>query len=242
MAKLAKQSTSPPPGQIKHDDFHFGTLDVSSYDTHGTASTADDELYFGDGNLPTNFNTAVDGNVELGLKVHYRQGYDILPTSTDSQGNATYNAPAGMQVVDPAHGVSSANANRAAWNFDFSVNTGLGGSAKTLADYDFRITIADDDGNTQVFELQHVAAGDTPWVNVTTGVATGPTPTAGSFADEDGANAQLSQNSVNFGFAFLKNAFGADALSAGEHYDITLQAFDDKGKIVTQVHDAIFLT
>ena len=50
-AKLEKSSANPPPGQIKHDSHSIGTLDSSSYDDHGTATTADDEMFFGDGNL-----------------------------------------------------------------------------------------------------------------------------------------------------------------------------------------------
>ena len=46
MGKLEKQSASPPPGQIRHDDHSIGTLNASSYDTHGTPSTADDEMFF----------------------------------------------------------------------------------------------------------------------------------------------------------------------------------------------------
>src|SRR4051812_39689247 len=137
MAKLEKRSASPPPGQVKHDDHSVGTLDSSSYDTHGTPSTADDEMFFGDGNLPTNYNISVDSksHIELGLKIHYRQGNDITPTSVDKDGTAHYDAPAGTQVVDPAHGVGSANPARAAWNFDFSVNTGLDGSTSTLDNF-----------------------------------------------------------------------------------------------------------
>jgi hypothetical protein len=72
VAKLEKQSVSPPPGQVKHDDYHFGTLNQSSYDTKGTAIGSDDEMFFGDGNLPTNYNIVVDQKtgVELGLKIH----------------------------------------------------------------------------------------------------------------------------------------------------------------------------
>src|SRR6187200_452905 len=134
MAKLQKQSASPPPGQIKHDDHLIGTLSASSYDTKGTATTTDDEMWFGDGNLPTNYNISVDSktDIELGLKIHYRQGDDITPVSVDADGTAHYVVPDGTQVIDPAHGVSSAAPNRAAWNFDFSVNTGLDGSTKTL--------------------------------------------------------------------------------------------------------------
>jgi hypothetical protein len=201
--------------------------------------TADDEMFFGDGNHPTNYNISVDSktHIELGVKIHYRTGDDIIPTSVDSDGNATYNVPAGAQVVDPAHGVSTAAPNRAAWNFDFSVNTGLDGSTKTLDNYDFRIIVASGDGETGTFDLQHLGPGNTPWLNAA--------HTSG-FADEDGSNPQLSQNSVNLGFNFMTAIFGADALNAGETYDITLQAFDHtngngNGNIVAQVHDHLIL-
>jgi hypothetical protein len=231
MAKLEKQSQKAPPGQLKHDSHKIGTLDTSSYDTNGTPSTADDEMYFGDGNRPTNYNISVDEktNIELGLKIHYRQGDDIAATSVDSDGTANYVVPDGTQVVDPAHNVSSANATRAAWNFDFSVNTGLDGSTQTLDDFDFRIIITSGDGETGVFDLNHLAPGNTPWGTL-----------AGGFADEDGSNPQLSQNSVNLGFGFFASIFGADRLDAGESYDITLQAFDN-GKIVAQVQDHVLL-
>ena len=230
MAKLEKQSANTPPGRIKHDDHSVGTLDASSYDNHGTPSTADDEMYFGDGNRPTNYNISVDNKtgIELGLKIHYRQGDDITPTSVDSDGTAHYVVPDGGQVVDPAHGVSSANPARAAWNFDFSVNTGAN---NTLDNFDFRITIKSGDGEVGTFDLQHLGPGNTPWVNASL---------TGGFADEDGTNSHLSQNSVNLGFNFFSSIFGADALNAGETYDITLQAFDH-GKIVAQVHDVLIL-
>lgn len=230
MAKLDQKSNNPPPGQIKHDLYSFGTLDPSSYDNHGTAMTADDEMFFGDGNKPTNYNIVVDQKtgIELGLKIHYRQGNDILPTSIGADHVANYSAPAGTQVVDPAHGVSSAQANRAAWNFDFSVNTG---AEYTLDDFDFRITILSGDGELGVFDLQHLGPGNTPWANA---------PLTGGFADEDGSNPHLSQNSVNLGFAFFSPIFGADALAVGESYSITLQGFQH-GQIVAQVQDSIFL-
>jgi hypothetical protein len=107
-------------------------------------------VFFGSGNTAANYNISVDSktHIELGLKIHERQGPDILPTSVDSDGTAHYNVPAGTQPGNPG---------RAAWNFDFSVNTGLDGSTKTLDDFNFRIIIADDDGNSQAFDLQHVA-------------------------------------------------------------------------------------
>src|SRR6476469_9765550 len=91
MGKLEKQSASPPPGQIRHDDHSISTLNVSSYDTHGTPTTAADEIFFGDGNRPTNYNISVDSktHIELGLKIHYRQGDDILPVSVQSDARPT---------------------------------------------------------------------------------------------------------------------------------------------------------
>jgi hypothetical protein len=230
MAKLEKQSIKPSPGQIKHDDYSFGTLDSSSYDTKGTPDSADDEMFFGDGNLPTHYNVVVDAgtNIELGLKIHYRQGDDILPTS-GTDGTLSYEVPAGTQVIDPAHGVSSDAPNRAAWNFDFSVNTGINDSTDTLDDFDFRIIITSGDGEQGIFDLQHLGSGNTPWGTV-----------AGGFADEDGSDPQLSQNSVNLGFGFLTAIFGDDALDADETYTIQLQAFDD-GKLVAQVQDQLLL-
>ena len=163
-----------------------------------------DEMFFGDGNLPTNYNISVDDktDIELGVKIHYRQGDDITPTAVDADGTAHYEVPAGTQVTDPDHNVPSDNPTRAAWNFDFSVNTGLDGSTKTLDDFDFRIIVASGDGEHGVFDLQHVASGDTPWSN---------SSGTGGFGDEDGSNPQLSQNSVNLGFGFMQAIFGTDA-------------------------------
>jgi hypothetical protein len=234
MAKIEKQSASPPPGQIKHDDQSFGVLDPSSYNDHGTPSTADDEIYVGGGNRPTNYNISVDDktHIELGLKIHDRQGPDYTAVNRDADGTAHYNVAAGYQAGKaPSDTPTNPNDVRLAWNFDFSVNTGLDGSTKTLDNFDFRITIKSGDGEQAVFDLQHLGPGNTPWLNSTH---------TGIFADEDGANPQLSQNSVNLGFTFLSSVFGADVANAGETYDITLQAFDH-GKIVAQVHDALIL-
>lgn len=223
-----------PPGQVKHDTYTFGTLDTSSFDTKGDTDPSNDEMFFGDGNLPTNYNTVVDSKqgLELGLKIHYRQGDDILPTSYDpATGTAHYDVPAGTQVVDPEHNVPVANPTRAAWNFDFSVNTGVNGDTETLADYNFIISIASGDGETATFDMAHLGPGNTPWIG----------SDGGAFADEDGADPQLSQNSVNLGFGFFADYFGADALDAGETYTVTLQGFASNGQIIAQVTDILTL-
>jgi hypothetical protein len=109
------------------------------------------------------------------------------------------------------------------------VNTGLDGSTKTLDNFDFRIIVTSGDGEQGVFDMQHLGPGNTPWGTL-----------SGGFADEDGTNPQLSQNSVNIGFGFMQAIFGPDSMNAGETYDIKLQAFDH-GKIVAEVHDMLLL-
>src|ERR1700730_2848704 len=128
----------------------------------------------------------------------------------------------------------STTCSRAAWSFDCSVDTEANGvSGKSLDNYNFSITISDTDGHSQVYQLQHLGPGNTPWALV---------GGAGGFADEDGSDIHLSQNSVNIGFNFLLNAFGPDALSEGKHYNIQLSATDAvTGALVGSVQDALTL-
>ena len=179
---------------------YYGALDPSSTRDGGGPST---EPYWGSGNTTNNYDVFVNHakNSELGLKVHLRQGADVAPSL-----DGTYDVPAGTQAT-----------NRATWNFDFSVNTGIEGGHKTLDAFDFRITIKSADGEVGVFNLAHLAPGLTPWLN---------SPLTGGFADEDGLNPQISQNSVNLGFGFMQAIFGADYNDAGEHYTVMLEAFE----------------
>ena len=104
MAKLEKQSVKPPPGQIKHDDHSVGTLDASSYDTKGTPATGDDEMFFGDGNLPTNYNITVDdkADIELGLKfTTARVLTSFPPRSTPMERHTTRPPPAPRWSTPP---------------------------------------------------------------------------------------------------------------------------------------------
>jgi hypothetical protein len=198
--------------RVDEDDYTtFGSLDPSSTED-GTY------LWVGTGNSATNFNTFVnhEENLELGLKIKYRGGEDILPTTTENDGSENYEVPAGL-----AEGSDWA----AKWSFDFSVNTGINGSDETLDEFDFRIVVTSgDEGERAVFNLDHVSPGVTPWVH----------RDGGGFADEDGygtgqvlgGSPQISQNSVNLGFNFMQEIFGDDYADAGEQYNIQLQAFD----------------
>lgn len=193
----------------KHDDklhdakyeTYFGTLDPSS--------TKDGE-----------YNVAVNEifHVELGLKIH--GGAGITKTSYDAAtGTASYNVPEGLPT------------SLAAWNFDFSVNTSIDGSKKTLDDFDFRIVIKSDDGEVGTFNLAHLAPGNTPWVNSADSTTI--------FGDQDGHNPQISQNSANLSVDFMREIFGSDFNNVGEHYTVQLQAFKGLqliGVVTDQIH------
>ena len=79
--------------------------------------------------------------------------------------------------------------------------------------------ITSGDGERAVLNMAHLGPGNTPWI-----LAGSSTPVG--FADEDGSNPQVSQNSVNLGFGFLRAIFGEDYADPGETYTIELQAFD----------------
>ena len=162
-----------------------------------------------------------DADIELGLKLHLRNGPDIAPNL-----DGTYDVPSGDQAP-----------NRAKWNFDFSVNTGIEGSTNTLDDFDFRIVIESGDGERGVFNLQHVAPGVTPWLS-----SNGNGASTTRMAQDQGTSLadrlRFLTNSVNLGFAFMQAIFGTDYNDAGEHYDIYLQAFDHN-RLIGAVHQSI---
>src|SRR5437763_10026607 len=136
---MAKPKNPNEQAQNVHADLPDGAMDAQLHkfditDGFGTVDSSAQfgtQMYFGSGNSPNNYH--IDQNNTLGfqldLKEHYRTGDDIAHDSYDSNtGTAHFTVPDGTQVVDPGHGVGSANANRAAWNFDFVVDTGVNGS------------------------------------------------------------------------------------------------------------------
>jgi hypothetical protein len=209
-------------GNDDHAVHKFGTVDANAIDP----TTGD--MYFGNGNHPTGYNLADNykEHVELGLKVHERGGPDGTPTF-DSHGNPTYVEQAGLQTPT-----------RANWNFDYSVDTALGaGKHDTLANFDFKMTIANAT-HSETFDLN---AATHQWVSETV-----PTHV---FAGDDfnqhpatpGVVATEAENSVNIAFGAF-NDFGtlAARTAAGQHYEVTLQAFEHHEQIAA-VHDFITL-
>jgi hypothetical protein len=98
-----------------------------SAETYG--ALASPGTYYGTGNSNTGWTISTTGNLELGL------GGLLRFLGPLSQTGHVYTAPSGPTTVSGQTG--------SAWGFDFSANTGLGGSSKTLTAYDFRLLIKD---------------------------------------------------------------------------------------------------
>jgi len=243
MSKSSSQDVhaDAPDGAIDAFLKKFDIADsFGDFATVGTDPSHPGSMYFGSGNSDQNYHLQENKSlgIELGLKEHFRTGDDILhDNSVTGHDVADFNAPAGTQITDPAHNVSSDNANRAAWNFDFAVATGLDGQNTSLSDFTFKLEITQNGTNTHTFVLNpstHV------WIDQAN-------PTAGFGGDDfnhpatAAVQSHVAENSVNL--AFLSNVFGplSTSAAAGATYDIHLEAFKGN-QLVGLVQDHVILT
>lgn len=160
-------------------------------------------VYFGSGNPNAGYttNTRSDG-LELGLGVSLRSSGAVVPSPTNS---SIYYVPTGYDHVQP-------NVNRAAWNFNFSVDTPIG---FVLGTDHWGLTILNV-GNSQTFSFDPSAIPD----NATNG--------SGGF-----------QNSENL--VFYTAALGYD-MNAVDSYVVTLSLLDAAGASVFGVSETINAT
>ena len=121
------QGNDPGQGFLHKFPTVLGSLDANATDGNG-------HILNGSGNPSTNWEIQSNSNFQLGTNIHYRTGDQIMPVAND-HGTLIYDAPAGPQVVDPAHNVSSAAANRGATSFDFSFSTGHGSNPETIQSF-----------------------------------------------------------------------------------------------------------
>lgn len=229
MPKIKDDNTNNGHGENGNGEHgyiqRFGALDSNAIDPAHPG-----QMYFGNGNLATGYNIAdnVKEHVELGLKVHERGGAaDQTPTS-DSHQDPTYNEMAGLQDARPGH-------ERAMWNFDYSVDTALGGGKATLDSFDFKITVSNAT-HTETFDL--AKDGSHVWIS-----ETNPAHFFGGDDFNHPASGEVqateAENSVNIGFGAFEG-FGSLAArtGAGQHYEVTLEAFSHNQQIAL-VHDYI---
>lgn len=98
-------------------------VDSTATDGHG-------HLLTGSGVPATGLQVTEQGHNELAIYMGYRTGDFIQPASVSPDGDLLFNGRAGAQVIDPAHNVTVARADRGAmaegWSFDTGAN-GPGG-------------------------------------------------------------------------------------------------------------------
>lgn len=187
-----------------------------------TAHDANNNVFFGLGNSAADYSVTkhLDAGVELGLKVHYRTGDTVEHDGVSGQ-VAHYTVDTGYQQ-DGVHNASGTATNRAAWSFDYSVDVGNTAMGK----FDFKLLVDIDRGAGVSYKefiyQEDVAAlgGADAWIT-----ADGTS----IIGDSVGSN-KLAQDSVNFGFSFLRNAIDNDGNSANgiQPYDFVAGTFDIK--------------
>lgn len=206
----------------------------------------------GSGNPATGWAVQDNGAFQLATDVHYRQGVTVQPAAVTDDGTLIYNMPAGAQVVDAAHGVSVANANRAATSFDWSFDTGVGsGTHQTIqqflasgGQFIFKIDLdptQDNDPLTlhAVYDASLNAGGShVVWKDAHNNV----------FVADDAGNAYVTQNSQNY--AFYQSLVDVDPhthgiqtgpVGAAGTFDIQAQIIDAHHQVIADIHSSLLL-
>ncbi|MBS0535848.1 MAG: hypothetical protein JSR72_17490 [Proteobacteria bacterium] len=206
----------------------------------------------GAGNPASGWEIQNNGSFQLATDVHYRQGVTVQPAAVTENGTLVYNMPAGSQVVDPAHGVSTANAARAATSFDWSFDTGAAaGPTQTIQQF-----LAH--GGQFIFKIDlDPGPGNDPLV---LHAVYDPTLNAGGshvvWQDEhnhvliadDGGNAYVTQNSQNY--AFYQSLIDTDPHTHGVQtgpvgpagtFDIEAQIVNSHHQVVADIHSSLLL-
>jgi hypothetical protein len=193
-------------------------------------------LYVGSGIPATGFGVArnEDAGIELGFQVIYRQG-PVVTTSDDyADGVLQFQVNDGPQST--ANGSFANNPNRAAWNFQFSVATGLNGETTDLDNFTFKLLIDTDKGAGTNYvsltlepELTPQAAGQSgyQWRDDASGIVL--------IADDEGTG-NVTQNSQNYAFYNIPGYNIGNAFAGPGTFDLQLLAFDDQNNLIGQNH------
>jgi hypothetical protein len=214
-------------------------VDVSAQDPASPGN-----LFAGNSIPATGFGTATNSaaGVELGLQIIYRQGPTVLSTDTYADGVLEYEVADGPQST--ANGSFVNNANRAAWSFQPSVATGLGGATTDLGDFTFQLLYDVDPAAGTTYRTLQLQAETTPqgagqsgyeWVDLNTTLA---------YVSDDEGNAYVTQNSQNYAFLYyqffmLPPGYGlANNFAGPARFDIILQAFSG-AQLIARNHIAV---
>ena len=239
----------------RHHHFGFGfdsspvylnaTLDITA--TNGNGYTLN-----GSGNPASGWEIETVGAFQLGTDVHYRQGATVQPVAVTERGFLIYEMPAGVQVADPAHGVPSANAGRAAASFDFSFDTGVGSGAHqtiqqflaTGGQFIYKIDLNPGQGNDPlvlhaVYDPIHNTGGShIVWEDAHNNIV---------IADDAGTD-YVTQNSQNY--AFYQSLIDIDPNTPGIQtgpvgvsgiFDIEAEIIAPHHKVIADIHSTLLI-
>ncbi len=218
-------------------------VDISAQDP-GQATATDSYLYAGTGIPATGFGLATnaDAGIELGLQVIYRQGPVVATTDTYADGVLTYEVADGPQST--LNGSGSNNATRAAWNFEYSIATGLNGETTSLDDFTFKLLYDVDPTAATSYRTLVLEEETTPQAAGQSGFQWRDEGTGLVFIADDEGTANVTQNSENYAFAFfqsfLTGAYGpGNAFAGPAYFDIQLQAYDSNDMLLAQNHISV---
>ncbi len=206
-------------------------------DVSATDPASPGNLYVGSGIPATNFGIARNATqgVELGLMLLYRQGPTIPTFDNYADGVLNYTVASGPQSI--ANGSSGNNAGRAAWNFTFSIATGLNGAPSNLSNRTYQLLYDVDPGPGTSYRTLTLEPEPGPPVPGQSGFQWRDQGTGLVFIPDDEGTPNVTQNSQNYTFAFFQSFLTApygpgNAFAGPGQFDIILQAFDGTQLIV----------
>jgi hypothetical protein len=212
-------------------------------DTSATDPASPGYLFAGSGIPAENFGTARNetAGIELGLMVLYRQGPTVLSTDDYSDGVLNFSVASGPQST--ANGSAGNNAARAAWNFTFSVATGLNGASTNLTGHTFQLLYDVDPGPGTTYRTLTLEPEVTPQAAGQSGFQWRDQETGLVFIFDDEGNINVTQNSENYAFLqfqpFLTSPYGPGNSFAGPaKFDIILRALSGS-QILVSNHIAV---
>lgn len=173
-------------------------------------------VYFGSGNVNGNWTIDTTNGVEVALRIKDRA---TLATVDGSSG--VYQVNTGL--CNPVCG----GASKAAWNYEFSVNTHGGGGALDLSAFTILLDVDQDAGAGATFTTINLFSNwpDNAYWNGTS-VRTGTAPVAGEFGVQQSANPLFGDS----GFGYLPGP---------GLYDLRLRVLDSTGALVAQTAVAV---
>jgi hypothetical protein len=198
-------------------------------------------LYAGSGIPATGFGLATNegAGIELGLQVLYRQGPTVTTLDDYADGILHFSVNDGPQST--LNGSLVNNAARAAWNFTFSIATGLNGETTDLNDFTFKLLYDVDPTLGTSYRTLTLEEETLPQAAGQSGFQWRDDGTGLEFIMDDEGTANVTQNSENYAFGFfqffLTGPYGpGNAFAGPAHFDIQLQAFDQADQLIGLNH------